>query len=174
MTIVWAMVGGFVIGAGIVVVIYILGFGIELINCTCQILTCNCNGNDVFPKMWNMNTFGNLVMFCGFCGMIIGLIYGIYTVKVEAGKEKQRRNIEKLERERNHRIRWAQEIRIKTLKIKDICDSNKSADKPLVSISYKANSQMRDIMNELAKVAELQGKVNSIADEIIEKGSKIK
>lgn len=174
MTIIWMTVGGFAAGAVIAIIIYILGFGVELINCTCQILTCNCNGNDVFPKMWSMNTFGNFLMFCGFCGMIIGLIYGIYTVKVEADEEKKRKAIEKSERDRNQRIHWAEEAKKKALGIKDICDSNKSADKPLVSITYKANLQMRNIMNELTKVAELQGKVDSLADELTKKGGTAK
>ena len=50
------------------------------------------------------------------------------------------------------------------------CSRNKTSDKPLVSTTYKANAQMTEIMNELTKVAEKQGKVDSLAEELSKKG----
>jgi hypothetical protein len=44
MTAILCMLAGAGIGAGVAVLLYVLGFGIELLNCACQILTCNCDG----------------------------------------------------------------------------------------------------------------------------------
>lgn len=44
MTAILWMLGGAATGAGVALILYVLGFGVELVNCACQILTCNCDG----------------------------------------------------------------------------------------------------------------------------------
>lgn len=67
---------GTLIGAGVGLALYALGFVVELLNCTCQIITCDCDGGDAIPGMWNGSAFGSVMMFCTISGCIIGSIYG--------------------------------------------------------------------------------------------------
>jgi len=169
MTAILYMLGGAAAGALLSLVLYVLGFGIELINCACQIITCNCDGGDAIPGMWESGSFFNVLIFCAIGGAIIGLIYGIYKMKAAADEEAARRNAENSEAARQQRVKWAGEVKQKALNISSTCDKNKSVDKPLVSTTYQASSQMKDIVSELTKVAELQGKVDSIADSLAKK-----
>ena len=170
MTAIICMLAGAGIGAGVALILYVLGFGVELLNCACQILTCNCDGGDAIPGMWSGDSFGHVLLFCTIAGAVIGLIYGIYKMKAAADEEAARRNAENSEEARKQRVKWADEVKQKALNVNNTCERNKSSDKPLVSTSYESSSQMRDIMNELTKAAELQGKVDSIADEMTKKG----
>lgn len=171
MTAILWMLGGAVIGAVVSLLLYVLGFGIEILNCACQIITCNCNfDDDAIPGMWEDGAFFNVLIFCAIAGAIIGLIYGLYKMKVAADEEAARKSAENSEAARQQRVKWAGEIKQKALTVSGTCDKNKSADKPLVSTTYQAGSQMKDIVHELTKVAELQGKVDSIADDLTKKG----
>ena len=91
-------------------------------------------------------------------------------MKAAADEETARKNAENSEKARKQRIKWADEVKQKALNVNNICERNKTSDKPLVSTTYQASSEMKDIMNELTNVAELQGKVDSIADELSKKG----
>lgn len=64
MTAILCMLAGAGIGAGVVLILYVLGFGVELLNCACQILTCNCDGGDAIPWMWSGDSFGHVLLFC--------------------------------------------------------------------------------------------------------------
>ena len=57
MTAILWMLGGAAAGAGVALILYVLGFGVELVNCACQILTCNCDGGDAIPGMWSGDSF---------------------------------------------------------------------------------------------------------------------
>lgn len=170
MTAILWMLGGAATGAGVALILYVLGFGVELVNCACQILTCNCDGGDAIPGMWSGDSFLHVLLFCAIGGAVIGLIYGIYKMKAAADEETARRNAENSEEARKQRVKWADEVKQKALNVNNTCERNKSADKPLVSTTYQASSQMKEIINELIKAAELQGKVDSIADELSKKG----
>lgn len=67
---------GLLIGAAIAVVLYVLGFCVELCNCACAIVTCNCDAKDALPFMWSWNAFGKCIMFTTIGGGIIGGFYG--------------------------------------------------------------------------------------------------
>ena len=170
MTAILCMLAGAAIGAGVALVLYVLGFGLELLNCACQIITCNCDGGDAIPGMWSGDSFLHVLLFCSIAGAVIGLVYGIYKMKEAADAEVAQRNAETSEEARKQRKKWASEIKQKALNVNNTCNQNKSTDKPIVSTSYQAGTQMESIMNELAKAAELQGKVDSIVDEIEKKG----
>lgn len=170
MTAILWMLGGAAIGAGVAFVLYALGFGVELLNCACQILTCNCDGGNAIPVMWSGDSFLHVLLFCTIGGAIIGLVYGIYKIKAAIDEETARRNAENSEEARKQRVKWADEVKQKTLDLNNTCARNKSSDNPLVSTTYQSSSQMKNIMNELIKIVELQGKVDSIADELSKKG----
>lgn len=169
MTAILWMLGGGAAGAGVALALYVLGFGAELLNFACQVITCNCDGGDAIPGMWSGDSFVNMVIFCTIGGAIIGLIFGIFKMKTIADEEAARKNAEASEEARKQRVKWADEIKQKALNINNTCEKNKSSDKTLVSTTYQASSQMKDIVNELTRTAELQGKVNSIADELTKK-----
>ena len=138
---------GACIGAIAATALYILGFGIELLNCACQIITCDCDGGDAIPIMWEGGTFWSLLLFCTIAGA---------AADSEAAKKQ--------------RIKWAGEVKQKALSVANICEKNIKEYKALISPNYKANSQMDVIMKELANAAELKGKVDAMANDTKTKG----
>lgn len=66
--------------------------------------------------------------------------------------------------------KWTEKVKQKAKSVSTICDSNEAYEGQIVFTKYQADSVLSDIMYELEKTAELQGKVNSIADELRGKG----
>lgn len=161
---------GACIGAIAAIALYILGFCVELLNCACQIITCDCDGGDAIPIMWEGGTFWSILLFCTIAGAVIGLIYGIYKMKAESDEEARRRAAAESEAAKNQRIKWAGEVKQKALSVANICEKNAKEYKAPISPIYKANSQMDVIMKELANAAELKGKVDAMANDTKTKG----
>ena len=157
---------GAAIGIGSAICLFIVGFCIEVLNLGCAILTCDCVYLSVFfwSGMWG------LLAICTIAGAIIGCVYGIYKAKQESDAEAARRKAESSEEARRQRVKWAGEVKQKALNVNNTCSGNKTADKPLVSTTYKATTQMTEIMSELTRVAEKRGKVDSLAEELSKKG----
>lgn len=170
MTAILYMLGGAAIGAGISILLYVLGFGVELINCACQIITCNCDGGDAIPGMWEGSTFKSVFLFCVICGAIIGLVYGIYKMKEVADEEAARKYEENSEIARRQREHRAGDVKKIAMSAERICNKNESNFKPIVSTTYESSNQMQGILNELVNVAEMQGKVKVISKKMSEKG----
>lgn len=170
MTAILAMLAGAGIGAGVAIALYVLGFGIELINCACQIITCDCDGSDAIPGMWNVGSFVSVLLFCTIAGAVIGLIYGIYKMKVASNEAARLRDAANSEEAKNQRIKWAGEVKQKALSVANSCEKNAKDYKALISPNYKADSQMDTIMKELANAAELKGKVDAMANDTKTKG----
>lgn len=105
---------------------------------------------------------GGFVIF-----LFIGFIIGIKEKeKAEANKQLE----ESSRKAHEQRVKWASEIKQRALNLNSTCGQNKSAYKALVATPYKASSQIENIISELAKVAELQGKIDSLAEELSKKG----
>lgn len=170
MTAILAMLAGAAIGAGVAVALYVLGFGAELINCACQIVTCDFDGGDAIPSMWEDGSFVSVLLFCTIAGAVIGLIYGIYKMKVASDEAARRRDAANSEEAKNQRIKWASEIKQKASSVEITCDKNAKEYKNLISPVYKSDIQMDMIINELANAAELKGKVDAIVYDINTKG----
>lgn len=170
MTAILAMLAGAAIGAGVALALYVLGFGVELLNCACQIITCDCDGGDAIPTMWESGSFLSVLLFCTIAGAIIGLIYGIYKMKVANNEEARRRAAADSEEAKNQRIKWAGEVKQKALSVANSCEKNAKDYKDLISMNYKADAQMETIMKELANAAELKGKVDAMANDTKTKG----
>lgn len=149
-------------GAGGAICLYIVGFCLEVLNLGCAILTCDCDR----PTMFDWSGMWGLLAICTVAGAIVGFVYGIYKAKQESDAETARLKAESSEEAHKQRVKWAEEVKLKALNVNNTCSGNKTADKPLVSTTYKANSQMTDIMNELIRVTEKQGKVDSLAEEL--------
>ena len=107
---------------------------------------------------------------CTIGGAVIGLIYGIYKAKEESDADAARKNAEMSEEARKQRVRWANEIKQSASNLEAKCTSNRTSVKNVVSTDYKSSSQMTNIMNELFRVAEIQGKIDSISEELSKKG----
>lgn len=170
MTAFLAMLAGAGIGAGVALALYVLGFGVELLNCACQIITCDCDGGDAIPAMWNGDSFISVLLFCTIAGAVIGLIYGIYKMKVASDEEAARRAAANSEEAKRQRIKWAGEVKQKALSVANTCEKNSKEYRPLISATYKSDPQMDAIVNELANAAELKGKVDAMADDTKTKG----
>lgn len=157
---------GAVIGAIGAVCLFIIGGVIEVANFGCAILTCDCDKPTVFDwsGMWG------ILGLCTIGGAVIGLIYGIYKAKEESDADAARKNAEMSEEARKQRVRWANEIKQSASNLEAKCTSNRTSVENVVSTDYKSSSQMTNIMNELFRVAEIQGKIDSISEELSKKG----
>lgn len=169
MTAVLWMLGGAVAGAVLSLVLYLLGGIVELFNCACHIVSCNCEGGDAIPWLWNGESFLTVLLFCSIGGAIIGLVYGICKMKSASNAKKARIAAENSEEAKKQRVKWAKEAKQRAVNVYNTCERNESSDKPLVSTTYQSNQQMRNILIELTKAVELQGKVDSITDELSKK-----
>ena len=165
-TIIINTLGGAVIGAIGAVVLYLLGFCVELLNCACNIISCNFRGGDAIPGFWTGKSFIAVLMFCVVGGAVIGLVYGIYNAKTESNAKAAKRNEENSERARRQRIQWASEIKQKALSVNSTCDSNCENVDPLTMGVYKADAEMELILSELSKAAELKGKIDAMAEDV--------
>lgn len=165
-TILWWMIKGAAFGGLGAVGLFVAGFLLELANLGCAILTCDCNK----PMIFDWSGMWSLLLICVIGGAVIGLFYGFYKAKEASDADAARIAAETSEEARKQRAKWASEVKQKALNVNNTCSRNKTSDKPLVSTTYKANAQMTEIMNELTKVAEKQGKVDSLAEELTKKG----
>lgn len=170
MTAILCMLAGAGIGAGVALALYVLGGCVEILNCACQIATCNCEGDSAMPGIWNGDTFLHVLLFCVIGGAIIGLIVGLCKMKAAADEETAKRNFANSEEAKRQREKWAGQVKQRALQVTNSCDQNKSIDKTIVSTNYKSSSLMKEIMKEFSNISEIQGKVNSIAKELTKKG----
>lgn len=108
-----------------------------------------------------------LMLICVISGAVVGLFYGIHRDKEERNAENVRKNMEEA---RQQRTKWLVELKQYAIRVNNIHFNNNLLSEPLVSTTYKANAQMNEIINELIKVSEKQGKVDSIVEELSKKG----
>ena len=165
-TILLWMIKGAAFGGLGAVGLFVAGFVIEIANLGCAILTCDCDK----PMVFDWSGMWSLLLICIVGGAVIGLFYGFYKAKEASDAEAAIIATENSEEARKQRVKWADEVKQKALSVNTTCSNNKTANKPLVSTTYKANTQMTDILIELTKVTEKQGKVDSLAEELSKKG----
>ena len=94
---------GLFIGAIIAVALYVLGFVIELGNCACGILTCDCDRGDALPFMWSWNSFWTCLAWTTIGGTVIGGIYGASVGIQEKNVRDAAMNAEALEKAKKQR-----------------------------------------------------------------------
>lgn len=160
---------GALCGLGASVLLIMLGFACDFISCACSVVTCDFDSSASMTSAV-LDNFGVVCKFCIICGAIVGLVYGLYKMKEEADQNSLILNAEQEAAARKQRQTWASEMKQKAMNVSNTCNQNKESDKLLVSTTYKASSQMTEIMNELTKAAEKQGKVDSLAEELSKKG----
>ena len=89
---------------------------------------------------------------------------------MESRKKRKKKNTENKEIELKQRTKYAEELKQEAKKAYEICSRNRTNDKRLNSIKYKTSEQMAEIMNELTKVTEQQGRMNAMAEELRKDG----
>lgn len=99
-------------------------------------------------------------------GAISGYIYG----KIKNDNEARLKNLDRLEKEKQQRIKWAEDIKKMATNVVNTCEKNAGEYEVLISPAYKANSQMDEILKELANASELKGKVEAMAHDTRTKG----
>ncbi len=77
--------------------------------------------------------FWSVLLFCTIAGAVIGLIYGIYKMKVASDEEARRRAAADSEEAKNQRIKWAGEVKQKALSVANSCEKNAKDYKALIS-----------------------------------------
>ncbi len=174
MTVILSTLAGAAVGAVVALAIYILGIGVETINCACQIIKCNFDMQDAIPTMWKSGSFVTVLLFCTIAGAVIGMVFGFYLMKAEKAEAERLRKEAIAEEQKNQRIKWAGEVKQRALYVANTCEKNLKDYRELISPTYKANDQIDAIINELANVAELKGKVDVIANDIKTKGGSYK
>ena len=90
--------------------------------------------------------------------------------KQEDNVKRKKKNTENKEIELKQRTRYAEELKQEAKKAYEICSRNRTNDKGLNLIKYKTSEQMTEIMNELTKVTEQQGRMNAMAEELRKDG----
>ena len=145
-------------GALAAIGLVILGACAEIFNIGYAILSCDCDREMLFEwsKVWI------LVVICIAGGAIIGLFYGIFKAKQEDNIKRKKKNTENKEIELKQRTKYAEELKQEAKKAYEICSRNRTND--------KTSEQMAEIMNELTKVTEQQGRMNAMAEELRKDG----
>lgn len=157
---------GAAVGAGLCVLLFIYGLFAEAWNCLCDCF----GGCDSLPEVNSDATF----LFAFFISLGIGFLIGLFLAlsdrasRIEA--ENRKRAAANSAEAKQQRIKWASEVKQKALSISNTCNKNYKDYKELISPKYKADSQMNIIINELANIAELKGKVDSMAIDTKTKG----
>lgn len=167
MTAILWMLGGAAIGAAAVIVLYVCGFALELLNFARNLVTtCSCQSDRAFPALWADGAFVRIMVFCAIAGAVIGLVYGISLMRAAAEEERKKQEEKNAEKARRQRIRWAEDIKHRAADLSELCEKNRLADLAEKSAAYHADSVKDDILKELAMAAQLQGKVNYLAEEL--------
>jgi len=100
---------------------------------------------------------------------VIGGVYGTFRTLQDKNLAQKASELEQSASAKKQRVAWASEVKQKALNVNNVCSENKTFDKPLVSTIYKSNDQMTEILNELTKISEKQGKVDFLAEELSRK-----
>lgn len=106
-----------------------------------------------------------IMIICSICGAVIGY----FKARQERKKEEAIRVAANSKEAHKQRLKWANEIKQKSLNLQKKCTRNRESVEHVVSTIYKSSDQMSNIMRELSKVAELQGKIDSISQELSKK-----
>lgn len=174
MEIIMGILAGAGIGGVAAIALYLLGFVVEIFNLACMIVSCDCDRGDALPFMWDFTVFLKVMLFCAVSGAIIGLIYGACRYKERLEKDEFYASREHAESVRRQEIRWAEEYRKKAQVANTVCENNLNLYKFPVKADYLAEKKMTAIIDVLAEASELQGRMNTVADEVLEMGGEKK
>ena len=155
------MLAGAGVGMCAAVGLYILGFGVEVLNCGCQILQCNLEPQDALPFMWQDGSFTATMVFCLIAGAVIGLAYGLLKMKIENDEKQAAQAAVDAEAQKQQRIKNAAYLKRKAKATEDACVAYRKCKTTLVSDRYYADEQMEAIARELSAAAQLKGRLDA-------------
>lgn len=160
-TVVISTLVGAGIGALISVLLYVLGFCAELVNCACQIITFDCNGGDLIPTMWQNSTFFNVLIFCSICGAVIGFIFGIFAEKLSRDEALAKRNAELSEEARKQSLKETSEQSIEYGET-EMADAEKASEMvgDYSEVGGELSSELQESGQEFQEIAEESDQVN--------------
>lgn len=115
------------------------------------------------------------ILYSTLIGSVIGGVCGIVQIVQKKSAIQKAMDLAQIELAQSasaqkQRTAWASEVKKNALNLNNTCSKNKTFNKPLVSTTYQAKNQMTEIMNELFKATEKQGKVDALAKELSKKG----
>ena len=120
-----------------------------------------------------MGVGGVFFLVIGIVLLIIGIILYKNALKKSSDLSVEKTELQKIlleKRDSEQKKQWAVEIKEQSVRLSRICEKSTLSEQPLVSTTYKANNQMDAILKALTRAAEIQGTVESIANELSEKG----
>lgn len=167
--IIWGVIKNLLIGLGtgiaIALALYALGFVLEVLNCTCHIVTCNCQGGDLIPIMWSWESFFTVVTFstagCAIIGAIAGFFIGLQEIRDIYEKERREAARAALE----HRQKNLKELKNELERCRNnILNNKKSVLKYKFPFKYESAAYSNAAYNALAKAYE----DNAVMQQIIE------
>lgn len=101
---------------------------------------------------------------------VIGAAYGTFSVLQDKKAAQKAAELAQSKSIKEQQMAWAAEVKKSAQKLNETCFENQTSDKPLVSTLYQTNIQMEQIIETLTKVAEAEGKINFIVDDLSEEG----
>ena len=164
---------GALIGVAVSVVIYVVGFAIEILNCSVQIIRCNCNSTDVFPFMWNWSSFKTFLIFITIGCAIIGGIYG-FCIELQERKEEEQRKMrlktDKMLQERKKNKNDLQADIYECLNTFD--DVFKSINKFMPEVIDYDNKNVENCLHDLIESYDINAELLNIIEDIDEQEEK--
>jgi len=154
-------------GIGASICLILLGLACDFVSCAWSIITCDCRGSSTDAAGSILRNFGGIFLVCLIGGAVIGLVYGLYKMKEESDEENARIRAEQSEEARKQRKHWASVIKQDALKIDNSCKAIADILRdPIVVRNYKADVMVEKISSELVNVAEIEGKITALVDDV--------
>lgn len=103
----WVILGP-IVGFGFTILVYILGGGVEILNCGLSLIRCNFGFDKALPTLWSMKTLKNIIKYAMFGGCIFG---GIYGYSLDNKEKEQKEKEQKEQEEKEQRRQYANELK---------------------------------------------------------------
>lgn len=174
---------GPLIGAGVGLALYVLGFILELANCFCGIIACDLTRSSVNPKMWSEQSFWKVMIFCTLGGWIIGSIYGMVLsiqernarLAAEQAERDKRLAAEQAERDRKALEQRQKNASILKSKIDNILESanriQKNSNNHALTPDYSSCEKQKKAWECLNTAIDSNEKLRVIIDDLDYSGS---
>lgn len=160
---------GLLIGAALAVVLYVLGFCVEICNCTCAIVTCNCDPQDALPFMWSWDAFKKCILFTTIGGGIIGGIYGAVLGIQERNAQIAESNRKYSEAALAHRKSNADTLKKEVQRLLTSAYlKQKQVNDYVLQTTYVSNERQKDGWEALKSAYDTNAELQAIIEEISE------
>lgn len=120
-----------------------------------------------------MSYVGIILIAIGIAILVIGIIWYRVALKKSSATSTEKNELHNIMLEKQdsaQKRKWADEVKEQALHLCSICEQSGLTENPLIHTDYVAKMEMDTILKELARVAELQGTLDSIVNELMEKG----